>query len=225
MIETILPAAAIAVEECDGPGGRSHPDHAAEDETPFPEEEAVIRDAVPKRRDEFRAVRRCARRALARLGHAPAPLLPGPAGAPTWPAGVVGSMTHCAGYGAAAVAERSQLSTLGIDAEADEPLPDGVLHLVARPDEITHLSAVASAGTFHADRLLFSAKESVYKAWYPLTQRWLDFDDVSVTIDRDGRRFDAVVLTPSAGPFRRYAGAWTVGSGLILTACVLAATA
>lgn len=225
MIETILPAAAHAVEEFDGPGARSRPDHAAEDETPSPEEEAVIRDAVPKRRDEFRAVRRCARRALARLGHAPAPLLPGSAGAPTWPAGVVGSMTHCAGYRAAAVADRSQLSTIGIDAESDEPLPDGVLRLVARPDEIPHLSGVASAGPFHADRLLFSAKESVYKAWYPLTQRWLDFDDVSVTIDRDGGRFDAVVLAPNAGPFRRYAGGWTIGSGLILTACVLAATA
>lgn len=226
MIESILPAAAHAVEEFDGPDGQSHPDHAADDDTPFPEEEAVIRDAVPTRRDEFHAVRRCARRALARLGRAPAPLLPGPAGAPIWPAGIIGSMTHCPGYRAAAVADRAQLPTIGIDAELDEPLPRGVLGLIARPEEIVRLADAASADpSFHADRLLFSAKESVYKAWYPLTQRWLDFDEVSVTIDRERRRFDAVVLAPSAGTFGRYAGTWTTGSGLILTACVLADTA
>jgi 4'-phosphopantetheinyl transferase EntD len=131
-------------------------------------------------------------------------------------------MTHCPGYRAAAVADRSQLPTIGIDAELDEPLPRNVLSVIARPEEVPHLADVASAGPFHADRLLFSAKESVYKAWYPLTQRWLDFEDVSVTIDRDARRFDAVVLAPNAGRFHRYAGTWTIGSGLILTACVLA---
>jgi 4'-phosphopantetheinyl transferase EntD len=70
----------------------------------FPEEEAVIARAVPKRRQEFTTARHCARTALATLGAPPAPILPGEMGAPTWPPGYVGTMTHCAGYRAAAIA-------------------------------------------------------------------------------------------------------------------------
>ncbi|WP_306332212.1 4'-phosphopantetheinyl transferase [Streptomyces sp. KL109B] len=67
------------------------------------QEEALIARAVPKRRNEFTTVRACAHDALAGLGLAPVPLLPDERGAPGWPPGVVGSMTHCPGYGAAAV--------------------------------------------------------------------------------------------------------------------------
>src|ERR1700761_3617241 len=79
----------------------------APDVTLFPDEEALLGRAVEKRRREFAAGRGCARRALAALGLPPAPLLPGEGGAPRWPDGVVGSITHCAGYAAAAVAARN----------------------------------------------------------------------------------------------------------------------
>ncbi|NDZ87966.1 4'-phosphopantetheinyl transferase, partial [Streptomyces sp. SID10115] len=62
----------------------------------FPAEEAVVANAVDKRRKEFTTVRHCARTALARIGVPAAPILPGHRGAPGWPDGVVGSMTHCA---------------------------------------------------------------------------------------------------------------------------------
>jgi len=64
----------------------------------FPEEEAVIANAVDKRRREFATARACARAALAKLGLPPVPIVPGFRGAPQWPSGVVGSITHCAGY-------------------------------------------------------------------------------------------------------------------------------
>ncbi|OZD55618.1 hypothetical protein CH252_07125 [Rhodococcus sp. 06-1477-1B] len=211
MIQAILPAGARAVEEFgDTPAGPL-----------FPDEEQIVADAVPRRRDEFGAVRRCARGALAELGHSPVAILPGPGGAPVWPEGVVGSMTHCVGYRAAVVADRAHLPTIGIDAEPDEPLPHDVLPVIARPVEIARFGAAASLRGVRWDRLLFSAKESVYKAWYPLTGRWLDFDDVELTPHPHLRRFSARVLASAPEGLREFSGTWVAGGGVIVTACVL----
>src|SRR5581483_11983056 len=103
--------------------------------TLFPAEEAVLARAVDKRRREFTTARGCARAALARLGLPPAPIPRGPKGEPQWPDGVMGTITHCDGYRAAAVARARDVVTLGIDAEPAGPLPDGVLGLVAAEDE------------------------------------------------------------------------------------------
>ena len=89
MIADILPAAAAAAESL---GPEPEPDPRL-----FPAEEALVRTADPRRRAEFTAGRACARTALARLGLPTAPVLAGRAGEPRWPAGVTGSITHCAG--------------------------------------------------------------------------------------------------------------------------------
>lgn len=195
------------------------------DEPLYPEEEAVISRAVDKRRNEFRTVRACARRALGDVGVARPPLVPDARGAPTWPAGIVGSMTHCAGYRAAAVARADRVASLGIDAEPALPLPDGVLNAVALPAEIEHLQALARTGPDTAwDRLLFSAKESVYKTWYPLTMRWLGFEEAMVRLHPEGT-FSATLLV--AGPLvggksiDRFTGRWTADGDIVLTAVLL----
>ncbi|MFI1675968.1 4'-phosphopantetheinyl transferase [Streptomyces sp. NPDC020607] len=192
----------------------------------FPEEEAVVAKAVAKRRDEFTTVRHCARTALARIGVPPAPILPGHRGAPGWPDGVVGSMTHCAGYRAAVVARAGEVTSVGIDAEPGEPLRDpDVLNLVA--DE-TERAVLASLGSRQPatpwDRLLFSAKESVYKTWFPLTGRWLGFEDARVELTPDGT-FTARLLVE--GPvvagveLKGFSGRWIVRDGIAATAIVL----
>ncbi len=118
---------------------------AASGEALFPEEEQVIAHAVQGRRREYAAVRSCARACLARLGYPRVPILPGVGGAPSWPDGVQGSMTHCAGYAAAAVGSCTRICAIGIDAEPDAPLPDGVLDLVATPTERDRLAATRPA--------------------------------------------------------------------------------
>lgn len=119
------------------------------------------------RRREFTTVRHCARRALADLGVPPVAVLPGERGAPVWPQGVVGSMTHCAGYRAAAVASRTRVRAVGIDAEPHEPLPGRVLGAIARAEERERLAVLtAECPQVRWDRLLFCVKESVYKAWF-----------------------------------------------------------
>ena len=162
----------------------------------FPEEEEQVRGAVARRRREYATVRWCAREALRALGQPPAPLPRSAGGAPHWPVGVVGSMTHCDGYRAAAVARACDVRALGIDAEPDEPLPEEVLDLVLGGEDrmgVEGLVAQPVGGARAAgggpevswDRLWFSAKEAVYKAWYPATGHWLDFGDVVVRAVQD----------------------------------------
>jgi 4'-phosphopantetheinyl transferase EntD len=191
VIESILPAGAVAEEAFADPPGL----------TLYPAEEAVVARAVDKQRREFTTARACARAALARLGVPPGPIVPGPRGAPQWPAGVVGSMTHCDGYRAAVVARHRDLVAIGVDAEPHAPLPVGVLGTVTSAAERAHLTALAVAGSGrHWDRMLFSAKESVYKAWFPLTGRWLGFEDAAVTIDPAGGTFTARPYGESSPP-------------------------
>lgn len=185
----------------------------------LPAEEAIVALAVPQRRREFATGRLCARRALARLGLPPSAILAGPAGQPLWPDGIVGSITHCAGYRAAAVAWSGDVGALGIDAEPHAPLPDGVLDTVASDDERAHLHRLADREPHvRWDRLLFSAKESAYKAWYPRGGRILEFEEATVALDPGGtlsaRLVDGTTLT----------GRWLVADGLALTAATTAAT-
>jgi enterobactin synthetase component D / holo-[acyl-carrier protein] synthase len=216
LIEKILPAGVACAEAFTDP-----PDIAL-----FPEEEALLARAVDKRRREFATARGCARRALADLGVAPAPILRGERGAPQWPPGIVGSITHCAGYRAAAVAHARDMTTIGLDAEPDEPLPDRVIDVVSLPAERARLRELAGAAPGACwDRLLFCAKEAVYKAWFPLTGRWLGFEDADITINAADGTFEARLLIPAptvgGSPLRGFSGSWLAGDGLILTTIAL----
>ncbi|MFH9352798.1 4'-phosphopantetheinyl transferase [Kitasatospora sp. NPDC017646] len=187
-----------------------------------PAEEEAIARAVDKRRCEFTTVRHCARTALDRLGVPYRPLVPGLRGAPSWPDGVIGSLTHCDGFRAAAVARTGTLASVGIDAEPALPLPEGVQEAIALPVEQQRLAELTAErpGT-PWDRILFSAKESVYKAWFPLTELWLDFQEAELDLCPDGT-FSARLLVP--GPVvggRRldgFDGRWAVRDGLLATA-------
>ena len=213
MIEQLLPAGVVAVEAFDD----------VPNEPVFPGEEDLVANAVEGRRREFVTARRCAREALAKLGHARVPIRQGPKREPQWPAGVVGSITHTKGYRAAAIAPRSYLASVGIDTEQNGPLPDGVQESVTVPGEPEMLAALARVfPATHWDRLLFSAKEAVYKAWYPLTGRWLGFEDVRLAIDPAGA-FAAKLLidgarTDGEPPLTELHGRFLAARGLVATA-------
>jgi 4'-phosphopantetheinyl transferase EntD len=219
MIERILPPPVVAAESFG-----DDPDAAL-----FPEEQAAVANAVESRRREFATGRACARAALARLGRSAAAVLRGPGGAPQWPEGTVGSITHCAGYRAAAVTSANDVLSLGIDAEPNEPLPDdGMLELIASPAECVRLRELAAATPGVSwDRLLFSAKESVYKTWFPLARRWLGFESADVVIDPAGGTFTACLLV--TGPLVNGSsltllhGRWLSCQGLLVTSIVVPA--
>ena len=136
---------------------------------------------------------------------------------------MVGSITHCAGYRAGAVAWRRDVRALGLDAEPHGPLPDGVLNTVASAAEQTRLAELAAADTgVHWDRLLFSAKESVYKAWFPLTGQWLGFDGAAIDFDPGSGEFTARILLDDP-PVKGFEGRWRVAGGLLATAIAVPA--
>ena len=103
-------------------------------------------------------------------------------------------MTHCAGYRAAVVARDSDSVSLGIDAEVDQPLPARLVDRIALPEERERLARLNDCGV-SVDRLLFCVKETVYKAWYPITGRFLDFPEASVMLHPDGTFTAEVRLT------------------------------
>ncbi|GGY15612.1 4'-phosphopantetheinyl transferase family protein [Streptomyces anandii] len=230
MIEELVPptvACAEAFEDAVGDGG---------EDGLFPGEREALGDAVERRRREFTTVRACAREAMTGLGVPPAPVLPGVRNIPLWPAGVVGSMTHCDGYRAAALARASHAVTVGIDAEPDGPLPHGVLESIALPGELAWARAGSGGGAVHRDRLLFSAKECVYKAWFPMMRTELDFEDAEITFtpasgagpaQPSGGAFHARILRPARNASGQHVGAfegrWTAARGLLVTAIVLPA--
>jgi 4'-phosphopantetheinyl transferase EntD len=197
------------------------------DLTPLPEEEPLIARSVAKRRNEFITVRHCARQALAELGLPPVPILKGDKGEPCWPDGVVGSLTHCAGFRGAVVGLRTDVRSVGIDAEPHDILPDGVLDAVSLPAERVELGDLPRG--LHWDRILFCAKEATYKAWFPLTHRWLGFEDAHITFEVDGTGSAGlfqtrILIDPAAEhgpPLTTLTGRWLVAKGLALTAIVL----
>ncbi len=194
---------------------------------PLPEEEPLVARSVAKRRNEFVTVRHCARQALGELGLAPVPILKGDKGEPCWPDGVVGSLTHCDGFRGAVVGRSAEVRALGIDAEPHDTLPKGVLDAISLPVERLELGGLP--GGLHWDRILFCAKEATYKAWFPLTHRWLGFEDAHIRFTTDssgsaGTFESRILIDPAAEsgpPLKVLAGRWTVQDGLALTAITL----
>ncbi|MFE5662134.1 4'-phosphopantetheinyl transferase, partial [Streptomyces sp. NPDC056517] len=144
------------------------------------EDEQLAEGVVDARWTEFATARMCARRALLGLGAVPGPLLRGSRGEPLWPTGVVGSITHRAGYRAAVVGPAGATVALGIDAEPAVALRPGVLRRIALPEERARLAALPSAPGLPWDTLLFCVKEAAYKAWYPLARVPLGFHSAEV---------------------------------------------
>lgn len=218
-ISRIVPEGVAAAELFSDPPGLK----------PHPQEEPLVARAVEKRRREFAGARHCARQAMQRLGVEPGPVLRGERGAPVWPRGTVGSLTHCDGYRGAVLGYSMQVRSLGIDAEPHDTLPDGVLPAVSIDEERDWLSSAGDE--LHWDRLLFCAKEATYKAWFPLTGRWLGFEDAHITFARDeaadggataSGTFHSRLLVPGdttdGPPLLGFDGRWLVADGLVLTA-------
>jgi 4'-phosphopantetheinyl transferase EntD len=170
----------------------------ADDEL-YPEERDHVRGAVASRRAEFATARLCARRGLAAMGVAPVPLVPAGDRAPTWPDGVVGSISHTREYCAVVLGRRPPLLSLGLDVETVRDLEDGVVDLILTERERAWLRSRDRPSPRSAPEemlLFFSAKEAFYKCQYPLTHRLLGFQDVELDLPpRDGR-FSVTVQKP-----------------------------
>jgi 4'-phosphopantetheinyl transferase EntD len=141
------------------------------------EEAASIASAVVGARRASGAARIVARELLAQLGHPRAPLPRSASGAPVWPAGIAGSLAHDDEVAVAAVGRQRDVGSVGIDVEPAVLLPPDMLELIATPNERSKIAADPLRG-----KLLFAAKEAVYKAVYPLERAFLEFRDIEVDL-------------------------------------------
>jgi 4'-phosphopantetheinyl transferase EntD len=141
-------------------------------------EAAPIAGAIASVRRASGAGRILARKLLELAGACPVEQLTRLAsGAPAWPVGFVGSISHDPEFAVAAVARSDYLLSVGIDVEPRLLLPAELLELVATPTERRELG-----GDLLAARLLFSMKEAVYKATHPIDGHFLEHHDIEVCL-------------------------------------------
>jgi 4'-phosphopantetheinyl transferase EntD len=123
------------------------------------------------------AARLVARQLLKQLGFPPSALPKAGSGEPIWPTGVVGSLAHDDQVAIAAVARSNAIVTLGVDVEPAEPLPHDLLAMVATAEEQLKIADDPFGG-----RLLFAAKEAVYKAVYPIDRVFLEHHQIVIDL-------------------------------------------
>jgi enterobactin synthetase component D / holo-[acyl-carrier protein] synthase len=156
------------------------------------EEEALGPRAVERRRRVFALGRAAGRAALGEFGVHDVAIPRAPGGEPMWPQGFVGSITHSREVAIAIVGRRQDYVGLGVDVEELARGPSArTARLVCRPGEMAWVDA--EAGTERLARL-FSAKEAVFKALYPIEGVWLGFADAELRWLDNRQRFEARVL-------------------------------
>ena len=159
-------------------------------------EQPLIKKAVEKRQREFRAGRCCARQALRALGCEDTPIMHDQNGAPLWPQGIVGSITHSTTHAAAAIAQDSRLRGLGIDMETVSRVSPAIANKILTAPELATLQCHPDpAGQQRLLALLFSAKESIYKCLHPLLQCRIGFEDARIECEPDQNSITIVLCT------------------------------
>lgn len=185
------------------------------------EEDAAVATALPARRAEFVTGRVLARRALAVIGVPTGSVAVARSGAPVWPEGVVGTITHCSGLRACAVGLQDQHTAVGIDATPAASLPAGVLARIADPASAPVAAALAAlrrVGVESPDSVLLAASEAVAKARTTAHGGWFGIDGAEIDLRPDGS-FGAVARR---GPAFTAVGRWAVDRGRALAGTTLA---
>jgi enterobactin synthetase component D len=168
----------------------------------------ALRHATAKRRIEFLAGRYCARRAMKGLAAGALPEAPpqDADGCPVWPPGIVGSISHTDQFATAAVVSSSGARGLGVDVEPvmSSDAAAELARLVASEDETRRVRQAADLTVAEALTLVFSAKESLYKALFPPMRQRFDYLDCEIIrVDRNERRFVACFRPPFEMAFGR----------------------
>jgi len=150
-------------------------------------EAALVARAVDKRKNEFATARVLARKALARFGVTEFEILHDEKRAPVWPQGIAGSLSHCRTRAFAAIGRRDEIGTLGIDVEDRATLSEDLWSHILLTEERVFLQTVPEAIRGRLALVIFSAKESLYKAQYPRSRTFMDFADLRVSfVQSDG---------------------------------------
>jgi 4'-phosphopantetheinyl transferase EntD len=186
---------------CDFDGAPCGPEQYLQHGIIFPD---GLRRAVNQRRAEYLAGRLCALAALRRLGLDVADIPPGPDRAPQWPPGVTGSITHRGYSSCCALAPSAVCAGVGIDLERcmERDMAAQCAPLIVDPQEQALLRRQEPAFEWLLT-LVFSAKESLFKALYPAIRMYFDFLDARVIGLEPARGLLHLELKRDLGPGMR----------------------
>ena len=143
---------------------------------------ASIQRSVAKRQAEFLAGRLCARAALQQLDNLNCVPAIGEDRAPVWPPHISGSITHSSGHAAAIVGHKAQWRGLGMDLENVLSLEraERLAGEILTADELQRMARLPREQHARLVTLTFSAKESLFKALYPIVQKRFYFEHAEV---------------------------------------------
>ena len=140
-----------------------------------------LQKAAVKRKAEYLAGRLCAQQALKSFGILAIDILADDNRCPIFPEGIQGSITHASTSAIAAVSIKSELKGVGIDLEnlvkeelMQEIAPQTVF---GQEFDLFKLDSIESRLVFS---LIFSIKESFFKAAYHQVGHFFDFDAVRI---------------------------------------------
>lgn len=174
--------------------------------------------AVPRRQLDYIAGRRAAARAVQQLRGQPGVIGRDADGAPVWPRGLVGAISHSGGCAVALAGSGAAHAGLGVDLEQVIPCPSEIAPLVLDPAEARCLAALPLTPA-QALTVVFSAKESLFKALYPTVRRRFGFDAARLLDIGPGHgvlRLSARLLPWRNGEYLGFR--WTLWQGQVLTA-------
>ena len=163
----------------------------------LPEEQAIAESFdSQKRRAEFILGRKCAHEALSIFGLESEPILRNPeTREPCWPNSVWGSITHSSGFAAVAVGLKKEIKGVGIDLESFSRSVDfKISRHVCVDSELEWLESLPTGQSNRALRIIFSAKESIFKCIYPRTKTYLSFKDAAVTLNETENSFSFIIF-------------------------------
>ncbi len=143
------------------------------------EEQSAVTRAVSKRRREFAAGRILARDGLRALGVQPGSIPVSDGRYPVWPDGIVGSISHTDDHVGVALANSSDYAAIGLDLVVPRSVTPDLFRSILIEAERSQLSKDSPTD---AATLIFSCKESVYKAVNPIVDEFLDFLDVRIEL-------------------------------------------
>lgn len=173
----------------------------------LPAEADLIQGASAARQASFAGGRHCARQALRGLGITDFPLLSGEHREPLWPSGVTGSISHCGAYCAAVVSDDPAIAGLGLDIERIGPITELPLELICTAGESAWLDTRPRNDRTRLAWVLFSAKESLYKAIHAQHKAFIEFREVELSIRPAADSFFvqslAAELVETLGRFRQ----------------------
>ena len=165
----------------------------------------TIKNACLKRKNSYLAGRICCQNALKNMRSDPCDFMPDSLGLPSWPEGMIGSISHSSSIAVALLAPTQQYHSIGVDVEELMPPEKSkkIAYRIAHPSEID-----TGPHTYLTEEelvtLIFSAKESLYKALYPIYKKYFTFRDFALSkIDVESRTKDTISGRCEIVPLKR----------------------